>query len=362
MFPRCHLHIGMEKTGTTTIQAAMANNRKVLENQGYTYSRSMGRDNHVNLVAYARDDDTSDNQRKRALARKGQTLDAFRHELEVLFNEEARKHSGKVLLLSNEHLQSRLTNIREKTRLKELLDQQCGDIEIYLYVRRQDLVAVSLYGTRLLSGAKLKYGKVFPDLNSQQPLPYFYDYLTIWREWCTVFGKDHVHLRIFAPGRLEDNDIVTDYLSWLGLQNLQGIVLPSRQNESISAAAQYLMSRMNELNPTFFETTPNPLRGRADHRVIESCKGQGLQPARAEAEAFYSLFRDRNATLFSEAGLDVENFIPDFEFFPEVVTAETVSRQELADASVKLFKNVVAELNETRKELALLKRNNRNEI
>ncbi|MGB1209369.1 MAG: hypothetical protein ACPG7W_09280, partial [Paracoccaceae bacterium] len=72
MFKACYLHIGMEKTGSTTIQSTMVANRKRLLNSGYFYSWAMGRENHVNLVVYARDDDTSDNQRKHALARTGQ--------------------------------------------------------------------------------------------------------------------------------------------------------------------------------------------------------------------------------------------------------------------------------------------------
>ena len=138
MFSGCALHIGMEKTGTTSIQAMMAKNRAVLKEAGYCYSRSLGSQNHVNLVVYARDDDTSDNQRKRALSNTGLSLANLRAKIASELAEEASQNAGHKLLLSNEHLQSRLTNLREKKRLKALLAPLAGDIDIYLYLRRQD--------------------------------------------------------------------------------------------------------------------------------------------------------------------------------------------------------------------------------
>ncbi|MGB1033755.1 MAG: hypothetical protein ACPGVS_01925 [Primorskyibacter sp.] len=352
MFKACYLHIGMEKTGSTTIQSTMVANRKRLLNSGYFYSWAMGRENHVNLVVYARDDDTSDNQRKHALARTGQDMAAFRTALEARFATEAQKHAGKVLLLSNEHLQSRLTNLGEKQRLHGLLSARSETpVQIYLYLRRQDLAATSLYGTRLLSGTPLDFGEVLPQLDPQEPLPYFYDYLRMWREWCQVFGRMNVHVRVFEPDALLTNDVVSDFLDWLGLDGRADFIRPAWQNESISEAAQYYLTRMNRLNPTFNGSVPNPLRGQVNQRVIRTCKGRGLKPDRASAETFYARFREDNAHLFKEARLEQDNFTETFDQFEITPDAPTVAPQNLANVAVAVYQDAVAELNATRAEL-----------
>src|ERR1043165_5358722 len=55
MGTRAFLHIGVEKTGTTTIQAFMAKNRQALTKKGVLYPRAPGNENHVGLTIYAAD-------------------------------------------------------------------------------------------------------------------------------------------------------------------------------------------------------------------------------------------------------------------------------------------------------------------
>lgn len=356
MFKKCSLHIGMEKTGTTSIQSMMSSNRNVLSESGYCYSQSMGRDNHVNLVVYARDDDKSDNQRKRALANSGLPLDELRKKIETNFAAEAKKHAGQHLILSNEHLQSRLTCVREKERLKGLLEPYCEDIDVYLYLRRQDLVATSIYGTRLLSGGLKELGGIIPKIPEGGELPYFFDYLLIYREFCEVFGKDKVHVRIFERERLEDRDICKDFLSWLGIQTKSPIKFTKRQNESISEAAQFFLTRLNTNNPPFIDSVPNPLRGQADQRLTRIATGKGYKPFADSAIAFLDYFRDDNAILFKEAGLGDVNFEEDFDMFPKGSGKPILPDvTDVADVGVSLFQDVVKDLNQTKAELKKLK-------
>jgi hypothetical protein len=45
-------------------------------------------------------------------------------------------------------------------------------------------------------------GAIIPKVPNGGGLPYFYDYLLIYREFCDVFGKEKVHVRIFERDRL----------------------------------------------------------------------------------------------------------------------------------------------------------------
>jgi hypothetical protein len=349
MYKKCFLHIGMEKTGTTSIQKFWIKNRQALKRRGYFYSRVMGRDNHVNLIVYAREDNTSDNQRKRALARAGLNLNDFRKKLEAEFRDEASCESGRNLVLSNEHLQSRLTTISEKVRLKNLILKVCGNIDVYLYVRRQDLVATSVFGTRLLSGGLTTLGEIFPKIVEGEELPYFYNYKRIYDEYVDVFGVDNVHVRFFEKDRLVEHDVRIDFLDWIGITERSEFRFGPRENESISVAAQFFMSRMNVHNPAFYGKAPNPLRGEVDKRASRLCGGRGRRPARDEAIAFYKHFHKDNSDLFKSAGID-GNFAEDFSTFPETAEQE-IRIGDVADVGVQLFKDLVMDLNKCRIEL-----------
>ena len=53
MIDECILHIGTEKTGTTSIQKFLATNRTLLKANGVLYPLSPGKVNHIGLEAYA---------------------------------------------------------------------------------------------------------------------------------------------------------------------------------------------------------------------------------------------------------------------------------------------------------------------
>ncbi len=70
---RCVLHIGLEKTGTTTIQNRLASNRERLLERGILYPRSAGRSNHLHLVSACLDFGVWDNIKANQLAVLGLT-------------------------------------------------------------------------------------------------------------------------------------------------------------------------------------------------------------------------------------------------------------------------------------------------
>ena len=57
MLAHCWLHIGVEKTGTTSIQSFLAANRTALRAEGRLYPIVPGAVGHLGLVAFALDDD-----------------------------------------------------------------------------------------------------------------------------------------------------------------------------------------------------------------------------------------------------------------------------------------------------------------
>src|SRR5665213_2989949 len=138
------VHIGAEKTGTTSIQEFCARNRARLADFGILYPTSLGSPNHVALTAYSLADRKVDDLRRDLGILNPADVRAFRERLRHDLAKEIHAHPGvHTLLLSNEHLQSRLLRIPEVNRLQEFLKQYTDDIKLIVYLRRQDSVAVS---------------------------------------------------------------------------------------------------------------------------------------------------------------------------------------------------------------------------
>ncbi len=86
------LHIGMQKTGTTSIQSFFATNRTLLRKNGFNCPKFTGRVNHTKLAAYAH----SEGFRKvdqRAGVNSPETRERFRERLQrtdghILFSSE----------------------------------------------------------------------------------------------------------------------------------------------------------------------------------------------------------------------------------------------------------------------------------
>jgi len=170
MFDCCYLHIGFEKTGTTSIQQFLHRNRGELAKKGFYHPVSLDTPNNTFLYVAAADEDRINDAHK--IVRRGLSAEAFRAKVALDLSAELKGRGG-TLVLSNEHMHSEVRSPAAVTRLKDLLRPHCKEIKILAYVRRQDRVAVSQYSTALKVG--LDYlPPVFPSM--AQGLDYYFDY------------------------------------------------------------------------------------------------------------------------------------------------------------------------------------------
>lgn len=169
------LHIGMPKTGTTSIQHFLNQNRRALCARGFVVPRTPGRTNHKNLALYALPDHGRQKMRRaNGLDTPGEIM-RFRELFLTRFAEEAASWSNdQTVVLSSEHM-SLLRKPDDFQRLKRLLAVM-GDrpIRIVIYLRRQDLFYLSGYSQRIKSGASLHWSdlgeKFDPSAFDYQPI------------------------------------------------------------------------------------------------------------------------------------------------------------------------------------------------
>lgn len=294
---RAIIHIGVEKTGTTSIQRVLAANRGPLRALGFWYSSclALGNENHVKLCGLAQSQTpkfpTVYNMLRINGADGRREFDArVKRELdEEIAQLPASVHT---LVFSNEHLHSNLLERDETANLREIVSAYASEIKVVAYLRRQDELSVSLFSTRIKGGES--WTQVLPTVHGPQALPYYFDYDQILRNYASAFGAENIIARVFERPRLTDGDVAADFLNAAGIPNHASLIQVPRQNESLSRAALYTLSLLNKQAPPWVQGKWNMNRDNLVEILEEKFSYNEPLTSREETEAFYANFRPSN--------------------------------------------------------------------
>ena len=236
------LHIGTEKTGTTSIQSFLMENEARLLQKGVALPTSLGiHGNKANLMALAMDDDTVDSffasrkllDKDRRVRRKQEWLREFYKEMS--------EREVNTWIISSELLQSRLRKPSELVRLRTILDKVFAHIEVVVYIRKPIDTALALLSTSVKSGV----------VNEGLPAPTHPYWATVCNHrqtierWGSVFP--HLSVRLFDRSAFKEGDLLADFSALCGL-SMNGLTVPNtRANTSLSPLGLSLMNEMNRI-------------------------------------------------------------------------------------------------------------------
>ena len=244
----CILHIGTEKTGSTSLQHFLSQNRIRLLNRGIAYTKTLGKkaNNGICLLSYPveRRDNLTENINvisDKDFTQKQQKLKKrFKKEIKSI----VKKRGVEKFIFSSELIQSRLTTEKDLQQLKTLLVDELGfeKIKVVVYLRDPALTAQSLFSTAI------KFGHIW----DRPPNPddhYFRnicDHKSTLKRFGSIFGEDSLVIRLFQKGDLIGNSIITDFLHLLQEPLLPTYKLPKRSNPSLSYTAITLLIEINK--------------------------------------------------------------------------------------------------------------------
>lgn len=324
---RIVLHIGTEKTGTSTIQHFLSKNRDAFAAEGVVYPRFTGANggSQWGFVAAVQKRPWKSEIGARLNIRDEDSADAYRQRLLSSVDEELLACPGcHTLILSSEHFHSRLRTPEILRELKSLLGRWSDNVQVMVYFRRQDRVAVSHYSTKLKSGQPEP--DIFPNIKDGL-LPYYYDYERIYANWSRVFGKNAVQVGVFAPQRLTAGDLLTDFCRKVEL-SVDGKFRPAKINESLSEAGVQLLLELNRQWPKKQGSGINPSRELLVACIARENVGRCSPATRNQAKAFYAQFEAGNARLskaaFPSSGEGL--FDVDFGDYPENLPSQGEDR------------------------------------
>lgn len=312
MIRRAFLHIGLEKTGTTSIQLTLRDNAARLEANGVLFDqhftakvrKSVG--NSMGLVGAALEAD------KRQMFLRGRDdawdmpCDFASYPADQI---RARKDIS-TLIFSSEQLSSWLVMPKEVKRLREFLLSVAETVTVVVYLRRQDRLAQSLINETVKGGGVFNYRRIDRLLNLDGRKLHFVEMLRVYRD---VFGANNVVLRHFARDALTDGDVVTDFQHLVGLGGMS-LERPERRNASLSLEALYVMSLVNDLQAVFGDLDGLQAARKA---IVRSGQGKLQVITRKRAKRLVEDFAEENAELADMAGV-AKFFDGDFDEFPQV--------------------------------------------
>jgi len=228
------LHIGTEKTGTTSIQNYLWNVRPALEANGWLYSTSLGPGPHIKLTACCLDF----SPQAPLLKALGISSEAqfTKHCEKTLkhFQSEVEKSTCENVLLSDEHINVHLSTSSELKRLNALLSQFGSVAKILLYFRRQDHLYMSMKSEALKNSIFFAHNLQHP-IHSFHILPYRFNYVKIVENIKTAFPQSQLFVRPYIDS--SEFDVLNDFKHALDLEHLPASASTARRNLSLPQSA-----------------------------------------------------------------------------------------------------------------------------
>ena len=295
------VHIGTEKTGTSSIQLFLNKNRSALRSNGYHYLQSAGTHNHWALPLYCSDGPRFNDFYRLQSMETGQQLDAFKCDFIKRFDHELKSLPRAIhtVIISSEHFHSRLREEGEMQKLKVLLNQYFDEVRILCYLREQADTCESWYSTSMKSGATYSFHEF---LRRCKPETYYFNYYEVLKNWERSFGREAVQAAVFDRRRFLDENLLSDFAFRIDPDIVAKLDTTIRSvNESLMPMGQALSRALNMQFPADEVDGDDKIVLQACRDVIaKKMSGKGQQIPFERREAIYESFSESNEKLRCE--------------------------------------------------------------
>ncbi|MEE4278089.1 MAG: hypothetical protein V2I82_06455 [Halieaceae bacterium] len=341
---RCILHIGTEKTGTTTLQDWLYANRELLSEQGIYLCESTGTPNNRLLAAYCQPG-FDDFFRARGIG-DAEAKAEFFADFEASLAEEltAAAETHDTLLLTSEHFSSRLKDADSVARLRRLLEPHVDSFTVVCYLREQSELIRSLYTTALIDGEIMAI-----EAYHREPAvdEVFFNYELMLGLWASVFGAQALSVGLFGRDTLVGGDVRHDFLARV-LPQLEGVELDhevSERNQSIGRLQAILLRLVNSyMNRSSPENIDDDLRRRLAERIVSHRHLSSGRLRLPDPQRIFERFRESNARVFERyfPGQEVAFAAPEVGADPDFLL-EGRFEEDYLELLVSLFEDIRVE-------------------
>jgi hypothetical protein len=250
-----HLHIGLEKTGTSSVQLFFARSQPQLLTVGILYPDTFRPradfDNHAALAAAAQVDDSDRDLTSLAPRLAGESREAARDRLARQFEAEVAARRPAAIVLSSEHLSSRTRSAAEVGNVVAMLSRvRAGKLAVHVILRNQVDMASSWYATTVKSGETRHFDEIGPG----ELLPYL-SFAAVTERWRAVCGRRALHAYSYDALRSQGVDTVEQLRRATGVPEAIPHARRRAVNASLSRRTAEIVRRINVLGRARFAVT-----------------------------------------------------------------------------------------------------------
>jgi len=294
MSKKIYLHIGVEKTGTTSVQRLLNRNRKAFREEGVYVPTSFDH-SVLAVLAYGegKEDDLNIRYGIKNETDKEHFMNILKKEL-LIAREDNRIKS---IIMSSEHLQSRL-GITEAEKLIGYLRSIELEVNAIVFVRKPIEIAISLMCSQLKGGSKL---------DTRVPDPYepyiqkLCNHKDTIETWTRLTGRERINIVKYREG-----EVIKEFLKACGIQRRNLYENGSiNVNRKINMEGCELLAYVNKRLPEIAaDNTINPTRGNMGQYIEKIfSKPPFITASEAEVLSYESAFRDSDVWLEEKHGI-----------------------------------------------------------
>lgn len=251
--PKCILHVGMHKTGTTSIQ----NSLNYYEDDKFYYARLSGDSNH-SVPIFSLFSSTPEKHFLNRVRVANGSLDQYIASVWQSLEVSIEQAGERTLIVSGEDISTLAGN--EIELLAEYFLDHFTSTKVLGYIRPPMSFMNSLFQQAVRSGRRT-------ELNLQK---LYRNYRGIFEKFDLCFGRDNVILKIFERSELVGGDSVRDFCNTIGVDFPASRI--TRANESSS---KEIIALVFQYNRYCKEMGYDHLSGGEAYRMSELLKGLG---------------------------------------------------------------------------------------
>lgn len=283
------LHIGTQKTGTTTLQTVGRENREALARQGVLYPLAPGRTNHTGLTLYAAGAIGNRDLMREAGLSSAEDVTAYQRALPVRLSEEIASSGCPTVWLSNEHLSSRVRQSDQLRRVADMLHHLGETVTVVVYLRHQPEFYLSSYSMNIKAGSSKE------TLPPQSERDYYYNYDMMLSVWAEAFGEKAIKVRVYERPALMKGDVVDDMFAIMGIRRTEDMAIPSSLNPSLDANVLQFLRLFRTHVPRYIDDLPNPEHADVTRALEAMSDGPRFAVSGSMMRAIAEMFADSNA-------------------------------------------------------------------
>lgn len=225
MQTRLILHIGLMKTGTSSLQTTLSRNREILKTHGVLYPSTTFRFNrHCDLAwsCYSRNELNKWAKSKHCSVPTEEILD--------MIEQEKNEHNCHTIIISAEEF-----SLNEPDLYIKIFEKYQSNLEAVIYIRKQDEMLQSLY-KQYLKGKGITdsfQDFVKSSINYDSNLNNIINYNKLLNKWAKHIGEDNIKVGLYHNNAKKD--IVKNFLELINLNQIYFSLTNLNIKENISS-------------------------------------------------------------------------------------------------------------------------------